>query len=202
MSIETWTIKGHTLEFIPEVHQYVCDGLMVPSVTQMLKFKFGNKYAAVDKETLNKAADAGTAVHSCIERWCKYGEESDLPELRNFKFLKQKYDFEVLKNEVPVILFGLTRPICAGRLDMVITSKEGLTIADIKRTSALDKEYLALQLNLYAIAYQQCYGGKIEALRGLHLRGDTRKFVSIPINEQKTWDFIAEYQKGEADGSV
>lgn len=200
--METWMIKGKTLEFVPEIHQYVYEGVCLPSVTQMLKFKFGNKYAAVDKETLTRAAEAGTEVHSVIERWCKYGEESDLPELRNFRFLQSQYKFEVLKNEVPVILFGLTLPICAGRLDMVMATDDGLAIADIKRTSTLDKEYLALQLNMYAIAYQQCYGGKIEALKGLHLRGDTRKFVSIPLNEQKTWDFINEVLKGEENGSL
>lgn len=199
---ECWTINGNTLEYLEEGHQYICNGICIPSVTQMLKFKFGNKYAAVDKETLTRAAEAGTEVHSVIERYCKYGEESDLPELRNFKFLQSQYKFEVLKNEVPVILFGLTLPICAGRLDMVMATDDGLAIADIKRTSTLDKEYLALQLNMYAIAYQQCYGGKIEALKGLHLRGDTRKFVSIPLNEQKTWDFINEVLKGEENGDL
>ena len=199
---ECWNINGHTLEYLDDIHQYIVDGVCVPSVTQILKVKFGNKYSAVDAETLNKAAEAGTAVHLAIENYCKNGAESDLPELRNFKFLKKQYEFEVLKNEVPVILFGITQPICAGRLDMVLTSKEGLTIADIKRTAALDKNYLAFQLNMYAIAYQQCYGGKVESLRGIHLRGETRKFVSIPMNEKKVWDLVDEYWKGEEHGDL
>lgn len=200
---ECWNIAGHSLEFLADDHVYVVDGCIVPSVTQIMKSKFGNKYDFVDSETLNRAAERGTEIHLAIQRYCEEDLDSDLPEVRNFKFLQKQYKMSVLENEVPVVLFGLTRPICAGRLDMIVeTEKDGFTICDIKTTSALDKDYLFLQLNLYAIAYQQCYWHKVDSLRGIHLRGDKRKYVSIPMNEQKTWDFIAEYQKGEADGSV
>ena len=51
---------------------------------------------------------------AAIEAWCKFGVESDLPEVRNFKFLQMKYGFRVLDNEVPVILFNDDEPIAAG----------------------------------------------------------------------------------------
>lgn len=199
--IKTWNIGGHTLEFIEEDHLYLCDGIILPSITQALKVKFGGKYAGIDKETLQRAADKGTAVHEAIEAYCKDGTESDLPEVRNFRFLMKTYKFSVLENEVPVILSRDEKPILAGRLDLVIemekdTGKQ-IGLADIKRTSTLDKEYLAYQLNLYRIAYQQCYGEDIEVLRGIHLREDIRKFVTIPINEEKAWELVREFQRGE-----
>ena len=203
MNYECWNINGHSLEFLDDSHTYLVDGCIVPSVTQIMKVKFGSKYDFVDSETLNRAAERGTEIHLAIQRYCEEDLESDLPEVRNFKFLQKQYKMSVLENEVPVVLFGLTRPICAGRLDMIAeTEKDGFCICDIKTTSTLDKEYLSLQLNLYAIAYQQCYGHKVDSLKGIHLRGDKRKFVSIPINEQKTWDFINEYWKGEENGDL
>lgn len=191
----TREIKGHTLEYFEDEHLYLVDGLIVPSITQILSAKFGKKYDHVDKGTLRRAADAGTRVHGAIERYCKTGEEDeDLIELKNFKFLQRQYGFKVWDNEVPVILFKDDEPIAAGRLDMVIQIGDQFGGADIKRTSVLDKEYLAYQLNLYRIAFCQCYGMDWEFLRGIHLREDVRKFVTIPINEQMAWELIDEWR--------
>ena len=195
---ESWNIAGHDLEFLDDVHQYLIDGVCVKSITQILKFRFGNKYAGIDKATLNRAAEQGTAVHKAIEEWCKDGTESDLKELRNFKFLKNKYHFGVLENEVPVILFVDEKPVAAGRLDLVLDDPDGQTgLADIKRTSQLDKEYLAYQLNLYRIAYRQSYGIEAEFLKGIHLREDVRKYVSIPINEKMAMDLVFEFMEAK-----
>lgn len=188
-------IKGHTIEFIEDGHVYLVDGVITSSVTQMLQYKFNHKYDHVSSNVLNNAADKGTAVHKAIEDYCVKGTESDLPELRNFKFLQKKYEFKVLGNEIPVLLFKDDKPICAGRFDLVIFKDGKNGLADIKRTSVLDKEYLGYQLNLYRIAYMQCYGGAIDFLAGIHLRENTRKFVNIPINEKLIWEFIDQWLK-------
>jgi len=204
--IKTWNIGGHTLEFIDEGHHYLVDGILTPSITQALKVKFGGKYAGIDKETLQRAADKGTAVHEAIEAYCKDGTESDLPEVRNFRFLMKTYKFSVLENEVPVILSRDGKPILAGRLDLVIemetyTGKQ-IGLADIKRTSTLDKNYLAYQLNLYRIAYQQTYGTEIQFLRGIHLREDVRKYVIIPVKESAAWELVDQFMEGKDNGDL
>lgn len=193
-------INGNVLEYFDDEHVYLVDGVIVPSITQILKYKFGGKYNGVSKSVLQKASEKGTMVHEAIEKYCKYGYESDLPELRNFKFLQRAYKFDVIENEVPVILSFDGKPVSAGRLDLVIEKigEDGVLhgergIADIKRTSTLDKEYLAYQLNLYRIAYQQCYGTKIDFLKGIHLREEKRKYVDIPINEDMAMELVKEY---------
>jgi len=196
---ERWRLRGHILEYYDDTHTYLVDGIEVDSVTQILKTRFGAKYARVDNETLKRAADKGTAVHEAIERYCTQGLESDLIEVRNFKFLQKLYDFTVIDNEVPVILFKDEKPIAAGRLDMVIRIGDKLGGADIKRTSTLDKEYIAYQLNLYRIAYRQTYGKEWEFLRAIHLKENVRKFVNIPINEDIAWKLVEEYLGGESD---
>ena len=191
----TREINGHVLEYFDDTHTYLVDGLIVPSITQLLKVKFGNKYAFVNQATLERARDRGVAVHEAIERYCMDGQETEIPELRNFKFLQRQYGFKVLENETPVILYLNDEPISAGRLDMVIEMNGEIGGADIKRTSTLDKEYLAYQLNLYRIAYRQSYGVEWEFLRGIHLREDVRKFVSIPVNENIAWALVHEYME-------
>ena len=145
---EAWTIAGHDLEYFDDSHTYLVDAVIVPSITQILKIRFGKKYQSVDDATLQRASEAGTAVHEAIERYCKDGTESDFKEVRNFKFLQKQYKFNVLENEVPVILFKDDEPVCAGRLDLVLDIDGQTILGDIKRTSTLDKEYLSYQLNL------------------------------------------------------
>lgn len=193
--METTEIKGGVLEYIDETHTYIYDGVVLPSITQLLKVKFGNKYNNIPKATLERAAEQGTAVHKAIEDYEQGGYESALPELRNYKFLKKAYKFDCVSNEVPVVLFWNGEAVAAGRLDLVLTEGEQIGLGDIKRTSALDKNYLAYQLNLYRIAYQQCYDTEISFLRGLHLREDTRKYVTLPINENLVSEILNEYFK-------
>lgn len=193
--MESIEIKGGVLEYIDETHTYIYEGVVLPSITQVLRVKFGNKYNGISKATLERAAEQGTAVHQAIEDFEKQGIESSLLELRNYKFLKKAYGFECIDNEVPVVLFHDGEPVACGRLDLVLTEGEQIGLGDIKRTSALDKNYLAYQLNLYRIAYQQCYGSKISFLRGIHLRNDVRKYVTLPINENLAKEVINEYFK-------
>ena len=198
--METWEIKGGTLEYDDETHTYLYEGLILPSITQILKIRFNKKYDGVDANILNRASQKGTEIHKAIENLCKTGEVEDYEEVRNFLFLKKHYKFNVIDNELPVVLFdddGI--PIACGRLDLVLEINDGLYLADIKRTSSLDKEYLGYQLNLYRIAYQQCYGQTIKGLRGLHLREKTRKFVPIPIKEEMAWELVKEYLEKEEE---
>lgn len=191
---ESWDIRGQCLEYFDDTHTYIYDGVILPSVTQIIKIKFGHKYDGVPAFVLQRASVKGTAVHSAIERYCKLNEESDLPELHNFKFLRDHYGFKVLDNEVPIVLFQDDKPVCAGRLDLVL-EQDGVTgLADIKRTYNLDKNYLAYQLNLYRLAYQQCYDTDIKFLKGVHLREEKRRYVDIPINEAMAWELVEDWR--------
>lgn len=195
--METWKIKNHTLEYIDETHTYLVDGVIVPSITQILKVKFGNKYNGVSKAVLNNAAKKGTEVHEVIENYCKTGEVKDLQEVKNFIFLQKQYKFRVRKNEVPVILFKGDKPIGAGRFDLELEISNSVGGGDIKRTATLDKEYLAYQLNIYRIANRQSYGIEWQFLKGVHLRGNVRRFIDLPINENMAWALIDEYMREE-----
>lgn len=195
--METWEIKGHIVEYIDEIHTYLVDGVIVPSITQIIKYKFKDKYKFVRDYILEQSSILGTATHKAIEDYCKLGIETDCKELEGFKSLQNEFGFEVIDNEVPIILFYNGVPVACGRLDLVLGDKV-LCLGDIKRTSVLDKKYLTYQLNLYRIGYQQCYDNEIKGLKGLHLREDVRKYVDIPINEEMALDLLKQYlEKGK-----
>ena len=111
-------------------------------------------------------------------------------------FLKKHYGFNVVDNEVPILLFKDNKPVAAGRLDLVLDIKGSIGIGDIKRTATLDKHYLGYQLNLYRIGYQQSYDKEVKYLSGLYLRENTRKYVGIAINEEMAMKLVEEYLEG------
>ena len=193
--MESWNIAGGLLEYIDESHTYIFDGVVLPSITQILKVKFGNKYIGISKDVLNRAAEKGTEVHKAIEDYEKEGIDSDVKELRNYKFLKKHFGFECLDNEVPIVLFLDGKPIACGRIDVILKEENNIGIGDIKRTSTFDKEYVAYQTNLYRIGYQQTYGVDISFLRGIHLREDVRRYVELSINEEMPLELVKEYLK-------
>ena len=198
--MNSWEIAGHTLEFVDDIHIYLVDGIVVPSVSKILRYKFPNKYDNVDKRVLERAAAKGTEIHEAIEKLCKTGEIDDFKEVKNFIFLQKQYNFEVLDNEVPLIIFLDNKPVAAGRLDLDLKINDEEGLGDIKRTSVLDKEHLAYQLNLYRIGFQQSYNKDIKFLRGLHLRDDVRKFVNIPINEEMAINLLKDFLESESNG--
>ena len=196
--IESWNITGGLLEYIDESHTYIFNGVILPSITQILKVKFGNKYLGVSNSTLERAANLGTEVHKAIEDYETKGIENiELKELRNYVFLKVRNNFKCLKNEVPIVLFLDDKPVAAGRVDLILEQNGQVGIADIKRTSTFDKEYVAYQTNLYRIGYQQTYGEDIKFLRGLHLRDNIRKYIELPINEEMSLDLVKTYLEKE-----
>lgn len=192
--MEKWKINDDTLEFDEASHQYYCNGEPCISITQLIKFKFPDKYDGIDPEILARAAAKGTELHKAIELYEQMGLEDDSVELKNYIFLKKTFEWEVENCEVPVILHYKDLTIC-GRLDQVISIDKVLGLADIKRTATLDRMYLAYQLNLYRLAFHQTYKERIMFLRAIHLKEQERRFCKIPINEQACYELLEDYRK-------
>ena len=193
--METFYIKGGTLEYFDDTHTYLYDGLILPSVTQILGVKYRNDYANVPPAVLSNAAQRGTEVHKAIENFNVSGYDDGREAVRNFKFLQKQYGFEVLDSELPIVIFKDDFPIACGRLDMTILMDGETGIADIKTVSALNKEKIAYQLNLYRIGLMQSYGVDAKFLKILHLRDGIRKFIDSPVNEKMTWELIEQYME-------
>lgn len=169
------------IEFIEDGHIYLKDGIIVPSVSEIIEFIFPNKYKNIPKWILDKKAEYGTKVHYAIE-CLEQGKE--VPELNlyqelsleEYKYIKSKYRIEVIEQEVTVSY----EYEYAGRLDMIAFINCRRCLIDIKTTAELDKESLSWQLSLYEFAS----GEKFLALYCLWLpKGKRGQLVKI---ERKT----------------
>lgn len=192
--MQAWEINGRTLEFDAESHIYIADGVIVPSVTQILKTQF-NDYAGVSRAVLEQASAKGTELHKAIEIYETTGQESDLLEFKNYLFLKKHYGFKNISNEIPIIYEEDGRMLFAGQLDQIIEIDGEIGINDFKRVSSPNKEKIALQLNLYKLGYEQSYQREIKRLSFMQLREDKRRFVPLPINEPATKQILKKYQE-------
>ena len=188
--IEQLEINGGFLEYIDESHTYLFDGVVLPSVTQLLQKKFGNKYDGIPKNVLERAAERGTALHKAIEDYEYQGIETELMELDNWILLKEEHGFSVIGNEIPVVLFKDGEAVSAGRCDLFLANNGVFGLGDIKRTYRLDRKYLTYQLNIYRVAFMQSYDIAIDFLRGVHLREQVSKYVEIPVDESLVDEII------------
>ena len=144
------------IEFIEEGHYYLLDGVIVPSVSEIIRFKFPEAYAGIPEQILKKKATYGTKLHRTIEEFIE-GECSlqDIQKRRidpnikiaveEFERLRREWIFSIDKVE-QIVHWG---DHYAGTFDL--KCKDGLII-DLKSTSEVHMDWLQLQLSLYYMA--------------------------------------------------
>lgn len=149
------------LEFIPDTHQYLIDGVIVPSVTQIIQQIFPDKYKGISKRTLDNKAKFGTEGHAIIESLdvTNMGKamgsvlglsNKDLQIcLREYLRLVNRRKIKPKRHEMMVHY----KDIYAGTLDMIADVDGVESLIDIKFTASLDEEYLQWQLGMYELAY-------------------------------------------------
>lgn len=154
------------IEFIEQQHIYLVDGVITPSVSQILHFIFPDKYKNVDKKILNRKAEYGTKIHESVELYENNIKTMTLEEafdvtvqvqelnyiqeasLRQYVKIKRENYITVLEQEQMIQY----EKKYAGRFDMIASIKEKICLCDIKTTVELDKEYLSWQLSYYEMA--------------------------------------------------
>ena len=78
------------IEFLEEEHVYLLDGVIIPSVSEILYFIFPDKYKNINLATLNKKAEYGSKIHEAIE--C-LEQSKEMPELDiNQEFSLRQYE--------------------------------------------------------------------------------------------------------------
>lgn len=159
------------IEFIEEPHIYLVDGVITPSVSEILHYIFPDKYKGVNRRILNKKAEYGTMIHEAIEMYeaniktmsneeafdvtiqakeLNYIQEASI---RQYLKLKARHNIDVLEQE-KMIQFEKKY---AGRFDMIAKIGDDICLCDIKTTAELDEEYLSYQLSYYELAMGETY---------------------------------------------
>lgn len=144
------------IEFLEDVHAYVCDGVLIPSVSELIRFKFPEQYCDVPEKILRKKADYGTKVHHMIEDYVAGNitmEEIQKKRMDpNIKISVEQ--FESLRKEWAFFIKDMEQMVCwkgryAGTYDIRC---EDDYIIDLKTTSVIHEEWLRWQLGLYYMA--------------------------------------------------
>lgn len=176
-------MNKYEVEYIEKGHIYLVNGVIVPSVTEILQKMFPDKYKDVPRETLQRKATYGTIIHNYIEQYEKGIITIELDYIKKASFcqylrLKDKYNIKVLEQEKIVNY----KDIYAGRFDMIAEINGKRCLCDIKTTASLDKEYLSWQLSLYEYAT----GEKFDKLYAIWLpKKDIGRLVEIKRKSKK-----------------
>ena len=206
---ESWNIRGHTLEYDDESHTYLCDGLIVPSVTELIRDYLGSKYDGVPADVLAEAARKGTLLHeviesaeksACAETYELSSDEAEMSdEFASYLRLKKEYGITCEGNEMPLLICRKGLIVAAGRMDMLAFNGDGeLGIIDFKRTYELDDEYLAFQLTLYGMGVKYSYNIDPKFYACMWLRGKRGKFVSYDPIEKRVEEMLDGFLVREA----
>ena len=157
-----------TLSYIPETHTYLYDGVIVPSVTQIIHRMKPDMYSHIPASTLRLAAEYGDRVHEAIEA-VALGGESTVKEhsfegiaVRRYKTLAEYHQISVFNTEQMVVYKDGDTPLFAGRYDLLGSVNGRYAIIDIKTTSKLYTDYLGAQLCMYMMALRQMEDLEIE----------------------------------------
>ena len=182
---------NHDLEFIESSHTYLYRGVIIPSVTQLMKRSSEEHYQGISEQRLAIAANRGTRVHQAIHEYETLGlmttDEEVKPYLTEYIIAKARHKFQPLAQE-----FMLTSGLFAGTLDMLAEYKGMQVIIDLKATSVLNKSLAEIQLAGYdelcaynGIGVNECYI--------LHLTKDKHKLHRILPKYTEWTRMVKEY---------
>lgn len=185
--------------FNQEEHTYTLKGKELQGITNMLSIHlFPHKYDNIDDEVLQRAAERGSFIHEQIELsdgGFEPSEQSD--ELCSYKAIKARNKLTTLANEYLVS----DNQNFASCIDLVLQEKDGaISLADIKTTYKLDKEYIRWQLSIYAMLFElQNPHLEVSHLYGIWLRGEKSDFCEV---ERIPSDIINELFKVHLTGGL
>lgn len=182
-------------EYDPSTHIGKYEGKVVPSVTQLLDILYPYS-EDIPQERLKAKAEYGTKVHNAIEKINTYFDNPfgfehnievvrevgigmskalELTELVDYvsvlsAYKLQPFDYEelifLLDEEGELICFGHYDCTMLARQDIAFFQEDRLYLTDFKTTSLFDKRKVKLQLNIYALAYEQMSKNQIDNVFG------------------------------------
>lgn len=195
--IDIEIVKGREVQFHHDTHTYYVDQVAVPSVTQVIKEVLPNPYETIAPQVLRQAANRGISLHKEIELYEETGIKGHSREFRNYLKLKNRHNLQTIHNEKMIFIEHEGKVLCAGRLDMVIKMYpyEGHGLGDVKRTYKVLYDHLKLQLNLYKIGYEQCYGEDIAYMKCIHLRNDVSEIIDVQMDTEYAIRMLLKYHE-------
>lgn len=171
-------VKSNVI-FDQQAHTYnTPDGVCLQGITGMIERQlFPDKYSGVPDFVMRRAAERGSFIHEVCELVDDLGIEHESEEARNYQRLKEEH---ALRYEASEYLVSDNEHF-ASCIDKVYReSNTEFSLADIKTTYKLDKEYVRWQLSIYACLFElQNPGCKAVRLFAIWLRGGKSELVEV-----------------------
>ena len=171
-------IKSQVI-FDQQAHTYTTpDGVCLQGITGMLERQlFPDKYSGVPEFVMRKAAERGSLIHEVCELIDDLGIEHESEEAKGYKRLKEAYNLQYEAGEYIVS----DNEHFASPIDKVYRESDTeFSLADIKTTYKLDKEYVRWQLSVYAYFFElQNPEAKVKRLFAIWLRGEIAELAEV-----------------------
>lgn len=183
------------LEFIESTHTYLYDGVIVPSVTQLINYIYPNKFDGVPKDTLLAKSKFGTNIHNAIECYEK-GEEFKLSSMERVVFeqylrVKEREQIEVVEQERMIHY----EDRFAGRLDMIANVRGVRSLVDVKTTAKIDYDSLSWQLAFYELGCDEKF--EKHYVLWLPKKGMGRLVEIKPKTKEEVLEVVSSYEKSQ-----
>lgn len=184
------------IEFIEDTHSYLYDGVLIPSVSELIRFKFPGAYDGIPEKVLKRKAKYGTKVHELVEGLVR--NEFSLTDVTtkkidpNIKIAIEQ--FETLRKAWIFSIKDMEQIVCyqgryAGKYDMRTIDD---VLIDIKTTTEIHEDWLSWQLGLY----QTALGIDKNTAYCMWLpKGKAAKVVAItPKTKEECLNLLEEYE--------
>ena len=191
-------LNGNGLPIFPELnfdekkHLYMLNGMILPSVTTIMKPMDNALYQGIDEEVMKTAARRGTAIHNAVENYVLYGIEDIEPRYSGYfeGFLKfwGENEPKPLATESRVYHKILRY---AGTADLPCEINGEKVLIDYKTSVAVNKMLTGVQLEAYAKAYDS-HGFRFNEKAIVHLKSDgTYQLVRYKANDIESWEVFS-----------
>ena len=138
------------IEFQESEHIYSKNGIVLPSVTQIMQPLYEQVYGKADSDASDNGKSKGKEIHRAIDDYCEFGmidiSEEYKPYLDNFIRYIDEHQYEIVASEVM-----LWHPVYgyAGKIDIIVRNPKGEFVLIDNKTGDLQPKLHAVQLQAY-----------------------------------------------------
>lgn len=193
VNIETQEVSEFV--FNEETHTGTLDGVVIPSITQLLSIEY--PMSDIPQDRLDKASEYGSSVHQDIECYNNgLSDEFDTKEGHNYKLLLDKFGLKVKSCEKTIFIkdrkgkivaFGTYDALLESIKDTCFAKVGDIILVDFKTVSQFDNEKVEKQLNMYALGSED----EITKLAGIWLREDIMQIRPLKLKDyDETYDYV------------
>ncbi len=181
--------------FNEEKHEYIVNGKVVPSVSEIMKCATCLYYTdEIPPRILELACIKGSAVHKAIEEYLLFDEYSIEERYQDYmnNFLKWLDDY---KPEIIKVEYKMTNGEFAGTCDLICKIDNKIIGIDHKTSSQIHTKMIAIQES----GYDELCDIKIDEWYVLHLTKKDYEFKKIELRKD-IWNKCKDiyfYMKGE-----